>query len=63
MHVSLWNMGLQTVNFVILALLLNRFLFKPVRAVLAKRQETIEASMREAEAKKAEAKPAKQPKK
>lgn len=54
MHVSLWNVALQTVNFVILAWLLKRFLFKPVRALLAKRQEAIETSMREAEAKKAE---------
>jgi F-type H+-transporting ATPase subunit b len=54
MHVSAWNVALQTINFVVLAWLLNRFLFKPVRAVLAKRQEAIEASMREGEAKKAE---------
>jgi F-type H+-transporting ATPase subunit b len=55
MHVSLWNVALQTVSFVILAWLLQRFLFKPVRAVLAKRQEAIDASLGEAAAKKAEA--------
>jgi len=54
MHVSLWNVALQTINFVVLAWLLNRFLFKPVRGVIAKRQEAIQTSMREAEAKKAE---------
>lgn len=54
MHVSPWNVALQALNFVVLAWLLQRFLFKPVRAVLVKRQETIAASMREAAAAKAE---------
>ncbi|MGH7295359.1 MAG: F0F1 ATP synthase subunit delta [Polyangiaceae bacterium] len=55
MHVSLWNVALQVVNFVLLAWLLQRFLFKPVRAVLAKRQEAVEAAMRGAEAKEMDA--------
>lgn len=55
MQVSLWNVALQTVNFVVLAWLLQRFLFKPVRAVLAKRQSAIEASLREADVKKKDA--------
>lgn len=55
MHVSFWNVALQTVNFVILAWLLQRFLFKPVRAVLAKRQRAIDASLDEAAARKVEA--------
>lgn len=55
MHVSPWNVALQFVNFLVLAWLLQHFLFKPVRAVIAKRQEAIDASMREAEARKAEA--------
>ncbi|HEY3820271.1 MAG TPA: ATP synthase F0 subunit B [Polyangiaceae bacterium] len=55
MHVSLWNVALQTINFVVLAWLLQRFLFKPVRAALTKRQEAIESTLREAESKKADA--------
>jgi F-type H+-transporting ATPase subunit b len=55
MHVSGWNVALQTLNFVILAWLLQRFFFKPVRAVLARRQEAIDTSMREADEKKTEA--------
>jgi F-type H+-transporting ATPase subunit b len=55
MHISAWNVALQAVNFLILAWLLQRFLFKPVRAVLAKRQEAIAATMREAGSAKAEA--------
>jgi len=55
MHVSGWNVALQVVNFVVLAWLLQRFLFSPVRAALAKRQEAIEASLRAGDAKAAEA--------
>ena len=55
MHVSLWNVALQTLNFVVLAWLLQRFLFKPVRGILAKRQQAIDAALREAAEKKAEA--------
>lgn len=55
MHVSIWNVALQAINFLVLAWLLQRFLFKPVRAVLVKRQAAIAASMQEAAAEKAEA--------
>ncbi|HVY48233.1 MAG TPA: ATP synthase F0 subunit B, partial [Minicystis sp.] len=55
MHVSVWNVAFQVVNFLVLAWLLQRFLFKPVRAVLAKRQEAALASLRAADAKKADA--------
>lgn len=55
MHVSLWNVALQTVNFVVLAWLLQRFLFKPVRAVLARRQATIDEALHSADAEKSEA--------
>jgi len=55
MHASPWNVALQALNFLVLAWLLQRFLFKPVRAVLVKRQEAIGASMREAAAAKSEA--------
>jgi|SRR5579859_2067318 len=55
MHVSIWNVALQTVNFLVLAWLLQRFLFRPVRAALSRRQESIDASLRDADRKKAEA--------
>jgi F-type H+-transporting ATPase subunit b len=55
MHVSLWNVALQTINFLVLVWLLQRFLFKPVRANLAKRQEAVAAFLHEADQKKAEA--------
>jgi F-type H+-transporting ATPase subunit b len=55
MHISGWNIALQTINFVLLMYLLERLLFKPVRAVLTKRQQAADASMREAESKKVEA--------
>jgi F-type H+-transporting ATPase subunit b len=55
MHVSAWNVALQAINFLVLAWLLQRFLFKPVRAVLVARQESVAASIQEAAAKKVEA--------
>jgi len=55
MHVSLWNVALQVINFAVLAWLLQRFLFKPVRAVLAKRQEVVAAATKSAESKQREA--------
>jgi F-type H+-transporting ATPase subunit b len=55
MHPSAWNVALQGLNFLVLVWLLQRFLFKPVRAVLAKRQEAIAAAVHEADARKAEA--------
>jgi len=55
MHLSLWNVALQVVNFLVLAWLLQRFLFKPVRASLERRREAIGASLRQADTTKAEA--------
>jgi F-type H+-transporting ATPase subunit b len=55
MHPSLWNVALQTVNFLVLVWLLQRFFFKPVRASLSRRQEAIAASLRDADRKAAEA--------
>lgn len=55
MHVSVWNVALQALNFLVLAWLLQRFLFKPVRAMLVKRQAVVAASLREATAGKADA--------
>jgi F-type H+-transporting ATPase subunit b len=43
-----WTMGLQFVNFVILMILLNYLLFRPVRRILAERRETIDSSHKQA---------------
>ena len=37
-----WTLGLQIFNFLLLLFILNTVLFRPLRAVLAKRKETIE---------------------
>src|SRR5579872_4966988 len=44
-----WTFAFQVVNFLILALVLRRFLFKPVAAMVARRQGQIEATARDAE--------------
>jgi F-type H+-transporting ATPase subunit b len=44
-----WTLAFQVVNFLILALLLHRFLFKPVTAMIVRRQREIEAASKEAE--------------
>lgn len=55
MHLSPFNLVLQIVNFLVLAWLLQRFLFRPARDVLAKRRAAMEASAREAAEAKSEA--------
>ena len=37
-----WTLGLQIFNFLLLLFILNTVLYRPLRAVLAKRKETIE---------------------
>lgn len=37
-----WTLGLQIVNFLLLLFLLNTVLYRPIRAILAKRKETVE---------------------
>lgn len=39
-----WTLILQFINFIVLLYLLNRILFKPLRAVMEKRHTTIEGS-------------------
>ncbi|NCU31333.1 MAG: hypothetical protein EOM23_00020 [Candidatus Moranbacteria bacterium] len=39
-----WTLILQFINFIVLLYLLNRILFKPLRAVMEKRRDTIEGS-------------------
>ena len=39
MKIDWWTLGLQAVNVLILVWLLSRFLFKPVAAIIAERQQ------------------------
>lgn len=39
MHIDFWTLGLQAVNVLILLWLLSRFLFRPVSAIIAARQQ------------------------
>ncbi|SKA25440.1 F-type H+-transporting ATPase subunit b [Enhydrobacter aerosaccus] len=39
MHIDWWTLALQTVNVLILVWILGRFFFRPVTAIVAKRQE------------------------
>ncbi len=41
MHLDLWTIALQTINFVILAVLLHRFLYKPVLRMIDARKAEI----------------------
>lgn len=50
MHIDWWTLALQTGNFLILVWLLQRFLYKPVVAVIARRQSEIAALMQDAAA-------------
>lgn len=50
MQVDWWTLVLQTINFLVLVWLLERFLFRPVRGVLRKRQETVNKTLADAEA-------------
>jgi F-type H+-transporting ATPase subunit b len=52
MNFSWWTFALQAVNFLILIWLLQRFLFKPVTAIVARRKEEIARGMTEAAAEK-----------
>jgi F-type H+-transporting ATPase subunit b len=45
-----WTLGLQIFNFLLLLFILNTVLYRPLRAVLAKRKETIEGDHGQARA-------------
>ncbi len=42
MHIDWWTIGLQTINFVILAALLHRFLYKPVLRTIGARKAEVQ---------------------
>jgi F-type H+-transporting ATPase subunit b len=50
MNFNWWTFALQTVNFLILVWLLQHFLFKPVRAMVARRREETSRALTEASA-------------
>lgn len=50
MNFSWWTFALQTANFLILVWLLQRFLFKPVKGMVARRREEIARVLTEASA-------------
>lgn len=48
MTIDWWTLGLQAVNFAVLVWLLRRFLYAPVRKVIAARKAQVEAAQAEA---------------
>jgi len=55
MSIDWWTLGLQTANFLVLVWLLHRFLYRPVLAIIARRQAEITGLMGQAGAAKAAA--------
>jgi len=49
MHIDLWALALQATNFVILAWLLHRFLYKPVTNVVAQRRALVQKDFEDAQ--------------
>ncbi|WP_437283386.1 F0F1 ATP synthase subunit B [Sorangium sp. So ce375] len=60
MHVSGWNIALQTLNFLVLAWLLQRFLWKPVARIVEARQRDAAALLGDAREERARAQRAEQ---
>jgi F-type H+-transporting ATPase subunit b len=60
MSFSWWTFALQAANFLILVWLLQRFLFKPVEAIVAQRKQEISRALNEASAQKQSAEQLKQ---
>jgi F-type H+-transporting ATPase subunit b len=52
MNFSWWTFALQAANFLVLVWLLQRFLFKPVKGIVARRREEIGRTLAEATAEK-----------
>lgn len=50
MKLDWWTLGLQTINVIVLLWVLQRFLFKPVLAVIARRQQATQQLMDDAAA-------------
>jgi F-type H+-transporting ATPase subunit b len=58
MHFDWWTLALQTINFAILAWLLNRFLYKPVLRMIDARRAEIDKQYAEVSSAEAKAKDA-----
>ncbi len=50
MHIDWWTLALQTVNVLILVWILGRFFFRPVMAIVARRQEEAKKLLADADA-------------
>ncbi len=50
MHIDWWTLALQTVNVLVLVWILGRFFFRPVTAIIAKRQEEAKKLLSDASA-------------
>jgi F-type H+-transporting ATPase subunit b len=50
MKIDWWTLALQTINVIVLLWVLQRFLFKPVLAVIAQRQQATQQTMHDATA-------------
>lgn len=50
MGLDWWTFGLETANFLVLVLILRRYLYRPVLGVIARRKQAIDASLSDAEA-------------
>ena len=59
MHLDWWTLALQTVNVLILVWILGRFFFRPVAAIVARRQEEANKLLADAEATRRQAEEAK----
>jgi F-type H+-transporting ATPase subunit b len=55
MRIDWWTLGLQTVNALVLILLLSRFLFRPIASILAERRAAAQKLLDDAAAAKASA--------
>jgi F-type H+-transporting ATPase subunit b len=55
MTIDWWTLALQTVNFLVLAWILGRFFFRPVRRIIVGRQEAAQRILTDAEAVRGEA--------
>jgi len=55
MQIDWWTLGLQTLNVLVLLWILNRFLFRPVAEMIAKRQADVAQVLEQAQAAQAEA--------
>lgn len=49
MRIDWWTLALEAINFLVLVWLLQRFLYKPVMGVVARRRQEVDAAFAEAE--------------